>query len=471
MYQDERAITPNNEQEPPSNEWRRLKIIIKNTSSHSFLVYEDLKYGERLEPESGLPGFTCEKNTSIKILYQRDRGYGPQGTLHFTAKDDDKLIFKLYFDHSMLDKDPRCTYIYQQGDNSIASPICCFPILESGSTYRSDFTISDPVECKNFYHVSDTHFSDGLEKEEYAHVFENVHRTLFERINNDEQSLGLIHTGDICYEDEHFKDYKKYYLKAGRVEDDFKPKYLKNLYEGYGNHDLSDVIDQIKQRHINASGHEKHSYDQCICENYDSYNQLHYYWTWRGVRFIQLNLAPIDEKDEAGNNGYNALSYLKEVLELWGDQKPVILCFHYLLTQEIQEKSGLGFLKAQQIKDFWDVIKDYNICAIICGHIHKPGIGQPKFSFKYNDEVFTTNITCYFSCIQPNKPDGEDAYHSYYYKFKFNDDNSKIEVYYYRIKSTEGSLPTEVKFHTSDIDITARKKPTCVVKPALPEED
>ncbi len=230
MYQDERAITPKNEEEPASNEYRKLKIIIKNTSSHDYKVYQNLCCGVLLSFESGdhcinnesdSNGFeyigTCGMNTDTTILYERNNFKGPQGTLYFKDIDNgDTFYFKLYFDHSLQPSDPRCTYVYQQGDYSIASPICCFPVLESGSTYRSEFTISDPVLCNNFYHVSDTLFSGRLEEKEYANAFATAHEGLFDRINRDDRSLGLIHTGDICYKDERFDDYKKYYLKAGK---------------------------------------------------------------------------------------------------------------------------------------------------------------------------------------------------------------------------------------------------------------
>lgn len=317
------------------------------------------------------------------ILYERLNGYGPKGTLFFKAKDNEgTFYFKLYFELSISASNPRCTYIYPDGDYSMVSPIYCFPTCGDANTYTAEFTISEPVLCNNFYHVSDTHFSDGLEKKEDANRFNYVHKNIFDKINSDDLSLGLIHTGDICYQDEHFSDYRNYYLKAPSVRDDFKPKYLKNLYEGYGNHDKSDVIKSIQERHYN--GWHNTSYDQCICEDYDS-PRIHYYWYWHGVCFIHLNLAPIDGKDNSGNDGNNALSYLKEVLEQWGDQKPVILCFHYLITLMIQDNPNLDFLSAQQIKDFWDVIKDYNICAILCGHVHQ--LNQNDFSFKYNHEA------------------------------------------------------------------------------------
>ena len=484
MYQDERAITPKNEEEPASNEYRKLKIIIKNTSSHDFKVYQDLYCGVLLSFESGdhcinnesdSNGFeyigTCGMNTDTTILYERKNYKGPQGTLYFKDIDNgDTFYFKLYFDHSLQPSDPRCTYVYQQGDYSIASPICCFPVLESGSTYRSEFTISDPVLCNNFYHVSGTLFSSRLEEKEYAEVFATAHEGLFDRINRDDRSLGLIHTGGICYKDQHFDDYKKYYLKAGRKEDDFKPKYLKNLYEGYGNHDKSDVIDHIKQRHKNASGHEKHSYDQCMSEGCDSNKNLHYYWTWHGVRFIHLNLAPIDEWDIDGNQGYNALRYLEQILLEWGNQKPVILCFNHLLTYETETTSGHGFLDDVQFKDFWFFIYKFNVCAILCGHQH--GVCQPNFSFVFNEELYDTNLRCYCATFVPERfaDKREEGYVSYYYRFKFDEKNEKIAVFKNFIKVPDGGLAHGFEVHIADIDITAGPKLKYDIKPVPPKE-
>lgn len=488
MYQDERTITPNNETDSVDPKDYRIKIIIKNTSSYDFEVDQtELESGQFIsfepigpcatnEPDKHALG-TCQKGQESLIIYEKYNGKGPKGTLAFKAKGNETAFyFKLYFDLSWYyEENPRCAYIYQQGDYSMASTGCCFLTPGYYKNFTSEITIFDPVLCNNFYHVSDTHFENNLEGVKFAYIFDYVHRRLFDRINSDDQALGLIHTGDICYEDQHFEDYKKYYLKAGNVRDDFKPKYLKNLYEGYGNHDKSDVIDQIKQRHINARGYEKNSYDQCICDDYDSENYLHYFWTWHGVRFIHLNLAPIDEKDNDGHEGYKALSYLKTALTYTGDQMPVILCFHYLIDSEYQDKPGYGFLSEQQIKDFWDAIKDYNICAIICGHLH--GVGQPYFSFVYNKELYTTNIRSYFSAIIPCrykekvKEKEIEGYRSYYYRFQFDDENKIIKAYYYKIKIPDEAEPHELDFHIEDIDITAGKKPTCDVKPAIPEED
>ena len=483
MQQDERSTKVNTD--------LRLKIIIKNKSEYDFDVYYKLKSGEFCKSENFRPydnkeadGNEVDRNAPdsneyeycATLLRQRDsmilfgqkKGCGPQGQLLFFT---DTLLgnrrFKLYFDLSILPTNPRCTYIYPLGDYPMVSPICCFPTEGDANTYTVEYTISDTEECKNFYHVTDTHFSDGFDDEEQAKRANYAHKSLFDRINNDDLAFGLIHTGDICDWDEHFKQYCNYYLKAANVRDDFRPKYLKNLYEGYGNHDRSDVIKHIKKRH--ESFQKNDSPDQGVYEECAS-NGLHYLWKWRGVYFIHLNLAPIDGKDTDGLDGNEALTYLKNVLNKlytqWGVLKPVILCFHYLISVKYGKHD---FLSDQQKKDFWDVIKDHNICAILCGHEH--GYYNPfNLSFKYNEEYYDIEIPCY--CAGPMKPCdyGDEVYKSTYYRFTFEDDKQIITPYKNEIIFRKGTPPdTFENYEPVKINIAEGKKPACHISPNPPE--
>ena len=474
MYQDERAITPNQEAESGDLDPRLIMNII-NTSSQRFRVYYLLKSGSCIKvtpivfdnKESDSDSlFICDTKREVEFIFGTKELEGPSGTLVFQAENNEDLHFQIYFDLSILPSNPRCSYVYQQGVYSMASPICCFPEKffpeKLKNNYITTFTISDPVLCNSFYHVSDSHFSEKLKDKAFAEKFTYAHRSLFDRINSDDKSLGLIHTGDVCTYDECFSDYCNFYLKAKRIEDNFEPKYLKNLYEGYGYYDKSQVIDRIRERHeIDLT---RKTFDQCIFEGCDSEEKLHYYWTWHGVRFIHLNLAPIDEKDTVGHEGYNALSYLKYVLNIWGNRRPVILCFHYLLGYWTQLSKAYGFLSEQQIKDFWDVIKDYNICAILCGQVHL--VNQGLFNFKYNNDIYTTNIPCYCSgAIEPHREETKNADMSYYNRFEFDDTMNKIRAFQNEISFPDNSDPQTHEYQTGYIDITEGKKPTCDINP------
>lgn len=475
MYQDERSITPNNEAGEGDLDPRLIMTFI-NTSSHRFRVYKLLNSGvfisvtpiiiDNNESDSNDSDsvFLSDTKRELEFLFGTKDLEGPSGTLVFKAEDNEDLHFKIYFDLSILPTNPRCSYVYQQGVYSMASPICCFPdkYLPEKYTnyYRTIFTISDPVLCNSFYHVSDSHFSERLKDKAFADKFTYAHRSLFDRINSDDKSLGLIHTGDVCTYDERFSDYCNFYLKAKRIEDNFEPKYLKNLYEGYGYYDKSQVIDRIRERHVNEL--KRTSFDQCIIDNCDSEEKLHYFWNWHGVRFIHLNLAPIDEKDTVGHEGYNALSYLKYALKYWSNRRPVILCFHYLLDYWTSKQ--FGFLSEQQIKDFWDVIKDYNICAILCGQIHLANKGF--FNFIYNNEIYSTNIPYFCSgAIEPNRYETKNADMSYYNRFEFDDTMNKIRAFQNEISFPDNSDPQTHEYQTGYIDITEGKKPTCEIKP------
>lgn len=478
MQQDERITTGNNEATGGIFDIIRLKIIIKNQSGHSFNVDKFLKSGEEVDGIAPLNNTEsdshenvrigiCEKDKETIYLFEQYHLKGPQGALYFTAVDHGQWKFKLYFDLSILEENPRCAYIFPYGDYSFVSPICCFPTLGDCDTYTYtvEFTISDPELCKcnSFYHVTDTHFNPEFDEGDQAERFKIAHEILFDRINNDNTSLGLIHTGDITHEGQNFSQYEKYYLKAPNVQkynEESNPKYLKNLYEGYGNHDRSNVIERIKERHEHWL--ENDSQDQCAFEDCAS-NGLHYYWRWRGVYFIHLNLAPIDGKD-----GNDALAYLNMILNRlyieWGKLVPVILCFHYLISLSIPEehRHKVDFLTDQQKKDIWDVVKDYNVCAILCGHVHTM-FNRYMFSFTYNGEEYRTSIPCFCAgALKPVLYKSERIIKSTYYRFEFDEENNKIVPYRNYIEFPENA-PKKIREDKMkcSIDISSGKKPAC----------
>ncbi len=483
MQQDERITTGNNEATGGIFDIIRLKIIIKNQSGHSFNVDKFLKSGEEVDGIAPLNNTEsdshenvrigiCEKDEETIYLFEQYHLKGPQGALYFTAVDHGQWKFKLYFDLSILEENPRCAYIFPYGDYSFVSPICCFPTLGDCDTYTYtvEFTISDPELCKcnSFYHVTDTHFNPEFDEGDQAERFKIAHEILFDRINNDNTSLGLIHTGDITHEGQNFSQYEKYYLKAPNVQkynEESNPKYLKNLYEGYGNHDRSNVIERIKERHEHWL--ENDSQDQCAFEDCAS-NGLHYYWRWRGVYFIHLNLAPIDGKD-----GNDALAYLNMILNRlyieWGKLVPVILCFHYLITTKIEGNGKVDFLSAKQKIDIWKVIKDYNICAILCGHVHNYD-GPYDFSFHYNNTLYDTNIPCFCAGAMKLRQLSDNRFIATYNRCEFNKDNSVITVRRNEI-FFHGKEATTYESGLGDIDITEGKKPILKISSIPPKQD
>ncbi len=411
-----------------TNSGIKLKIVINNKDSKiTYNITEHLWNGERI---SNLE--KCPPNEEKTIEYEGYHSKGPKGCLDFYANDNSNYKFRLYFELSYSSSNPRCSYIYQQNDYSMVYPVVCFPVYnEEEKYYKVEYTISKPKKCTNFYHISDTHFSDGIGN--VSDMFFNANSFLFQKINGDDLALGLIHTGDICYQDESFALYRNLYLKKPihtfPMYQIFEGVYLKNLYEGYGNHDKKKVINSIKERHIRSTIEEDDSeaYDQSPLDLIlDEENKLHYRWRWHNVHFIHLNLAPIDGEDASGNKGYNALTFLKKQLDNIGTEEPVILCFHYYMRIWVQEKETLNFMKEEDIFKFWDTIKGYNICAMLNGHIH--GMEHGNFDFKYNETKYYTNVPCFCAGGFNVKANfGTVGYYTYSFK---DDDNDEpyIEV-------------------------------------------
>ena len=138
------------------------------------------------------------------------------------------------------------------------------------------------------------------------------------------------------------------------------------VYEGFGNHDggpaKSYNRNQIKQRNKTRVG---------VTET--SENGMHYSWDWDELHLVQLNLfggdGPGDVMNVSGPNHDPALalSFLKSDLAKYvgKSNKKVIVFQHFPWV------GGMSDWWTPAAKDrFYEVVKDYNIVALINGHSH-----------------------------------------------------------------------------------------------------
>lgn len=112
-------------------------------------------------------------------------------------------------------------------------------------------------------------------------------------------------------------------------------------------------------------------------------NGLHTAWKWDGVHFINVNLCPADTTDsnapfkygQPGSGSWNdpvgAFAFLSGYLrDHVGKGDPVIIIQHYGYCE------GFNFdwtwWSPRQRRAFYDLIKDYNVVALLHGHTHAP---------------------------------------------------------------------------------------------------
>jgi len=150
------------------------------------------------------------------------------------------------------------------------------------------------------------------------------------------------------------------------------------LYLGLGNHDgttpgravVEGVIARNRQR------------EQAGQLDAISTNGLHYAWTWQGVHFICVNLCPADTTDSetpfkyghtgpgSWNDPRGALTFLTNYLHehVGTNGDPVIIWSHYGYDEGFS--IAWNWWSAKQRRAFYDVIKDYNVVALLHGHTH-----------------------------------------------------------------------------------------------------
>ncbi len=158
-------------------------------------------------------------------------------------------------------------------------------------------------------------------------------------------------------------------------EANYLPGIHRFMFDGLGNHDINpdgtSLIRNWQADHRRTTRTTK-------------WGEPHYSWDWDDVHFVQLNLYPgTDANAGCRHKPMNSLPFLQNDLREWVGKsgRPVVLVYHYTI-QDVPESSsscGLGWTVNDQ-KLFWDVIADYNVVAILNGHVHL----APEDGWKWN---------------------------------------------------------------------------------------
>jgi len=215
-----------------------------------------------------------------------------------------------------------------------------------------------------------------------------------------EGSFRFVVTGDPQYNYKDMNPDQASVINAGKVSARFSQKICCEQYKGavisgdlthharldgldYINHGLGKIIELKKAKWSNdcLSIWNDVRTRKRIPEVSGSYPNVHYSWDWEGVHFIQLNLSPADRpvQYKIAQNPFMALSFLKaDLAKQVGDSgRPVILVHHYgfdIFSMGIEEDGNINpggeWWTAEDRRQYWEVLKPYNVIVIFSGHAH-----------------------------------------------------------------------------------------------------
>lgn len=106
-----------------------------------------------------------------------------------------------------------------------------------------------------------------------------------------------------------------------------------------------------------------------------SANGLHYSWDWDQVHLVQTNLYPGDQRDRQGHmdgeghEPHGSLSFLRDDLakSVGTSGRPVVIFLHFGWDDF---STGWGWWSEREREAFYEVIKSYNVVALVHGHTH-----------------------------------------------------------------------------------------------------
>lgn len=174
---------------------------------------------------------------------------------------------------------------------------------------------------------------------------------------------GVLHIGDVTNDGKE-KSWKMFVRDYGLTGSEGRLSVP--VYETFGNHDggpKSLVRTAIKERNRGRLG---------LTEV--SENGLHYSWDWNNVHFVNLGIAPgttVRPYDPEHSMEFAAKDLAKHV---GTSGRPVILLHHF----GFDKAHSLGWWSEERRTAYYELIKDYNVIAILHGHAHEPLIYQWK---------------------------------------------------------------------------------------------
>jgi cytolysin (calcineurin-like family phosphatase) len=195
-----------------------------------------------------------------------------------------------------------------------------------------------------------------------------------------------------------------------RGNDGLNPFVLKwRVFEGYGNHDFDVLAGDPIVYGGEAPARDVVSIRNKVRATWPEMRQFapgnagHYSWDWGNTHFVHLNLVASDAQannadDDSGaqtpRNPQGALTFLQQDLaaEVGASCRPVILIMHYGFDAFSEE--GRWWDEAQRLA-FLEVVRPYNVVAILHGHVHETRAYTMSDAFGRGYDVFSLGSPFY----------------------------------------------------------------------------
>ncbi len=225
--------------------------------------------------------------------------------------------------------------------------------------------------------------------------------------------VGVIHVGDILESGIEApltkaqtlaKQWELYAKDFGLLGNETDSLVKFPVYECYGNHDqdgyLKEVSDLISARAAQLPGITSQSGTFTYINAFGniSVTGVHYAWKWGPIHFIQGNIRSGNGMDRMPSSG--SYGFIKNYLEtsVGTSGEPVMVIVHYPPTAgaDTGPAGSLEWPLADK-QAFYDLLVQYNVIGIICGHTHAfssflwkgpDNTGQIELPVFVSDELF-----------------------------------------------------------------------------------
>lgn len=300
-------------------------------------------------------------------------------------------------------------------------------LAEAGLSDRTKFVLKRVPRNVSFLATGDPQFENGNMAQDDDDFI--ITKAVLDKFNEykygtlEDDYRGVIISGDLTQNSR--KDELDKYKKLTK-------DYNNYVFDGLGNHDMS--VDRFCWDWNNV----KAGYAACRSKLREYVRRgrahpiaaregIHYSWNWDDVHFVQLNLFPGETSNRLPNESndnldpQNALSFLKRDLakQVGSSGRPVILIHHYGL-----ESFSKAWWTQQERNAYWEAIADYNIAAIITGHLHHRE-GRAWWDTQFLKPCNSTKGPAYI----PTFVAGGAADGGYYIKVNLNGDDLEAKRY------------------------------------------
>jgi Icc protein len=120
-----------------------------------------------------------------------------------------------------------------------------------------------------------------------------------------------------------------------------------------------------------------------------------YYYAFTADAYRLCILDSLQHRTDGGSLGQAQLAWLRRELHLHAEVPTLLVVHHQAVPVGIQILDQMMLTDAE---DFWQVVHEVNnVCAVLCGHVHRPFTGQ-----RHGIPVFATPSTCFQFVEAPN---------------------------------------------------------------------